>query len=77
MPVSIATTTLRHSSVSQTTADTENATEANWSIPSEPTRRMPSGEKRRRTIRKTATVGTPIVRIQSSPFVHTEPPNSS
>ncbi len=38
---------------------------------------MPSGEKRRSTIRKTATVGTPIVRIQSSPLVQTEPPNSS
>ena len=62
------------SHVSHTTAETENATDANWSTPSEPTRRMPSGEKRRSTMRNTATVGTPIVRTHSSPVVQTEAP---
>ena len=51
-------------------AATENATEANWSMPSDPTRRMPSGEKRRSTMRKTAAVGTPIRSTQSMPLSH-------
>ena len=63
-----------HSQVSQTTAETENATDANWSTASEPTRRMPSGENRRSTMRKTATVGTPIVSTHSMPVVHTDVP---
>ena len=63
------------SQVSHTTAETENATEANWSTASEPTRRMPSGEKRRSTTRNTATLGTPIVSTHSMPVVHTDAPS--
>ena len=71
-PLSIPNATVSQTSCSQTIAATENATDANWSIPSEPTRRMPVGERRRRTMRKTATVGTPIERIQRMLAVHTE-----
>src|SRR3546814_6605201 len=50
--VSIAMATVSHSHVSHTRAATENATDANWSIASDPTRRMPSGDSRRSTSRK-------------------------
>ncbi len=73
MPVWTPRAMFVHSMPSHTTVETENATDANWSTASEPTRRMPSGEKRRSTMRNTATVGTPIVRIQSMPELQTEP----
>ncbi len=66
-PPSATKATVSQTYESQTTAETEKATDANWSIPRDPTRRMPVGESRRSTMRKTAIVGTPIVRIHVSP----------
>jgi hypothetical protein len=64
--------TFVQSQVSHTTDDTENATGRELIDPERATRRMPSGEKRRRTIRNTAIVGMPIVSTHSRPEVQTE-----
>ena len=63
-----------HRMPSQMMVDTVKVTDANWSMPSEPTRRMPCGDSRRSAIKKTAIVGAPIVSTQSMPPFHTEMP---
>src|SRR5690606_6326256 len=67
VPTVSATVTYCQSCWAHHTAATENATDANWSMPSEPTLRMPSGENLRSTRRKTAAVGTPTGRIHVMP----------